>query len=285
MRVNMPVTTNEKSFRDTDGLISKTDLKGRITFVNDAFVNISGYSPEELLGQPHNIVRHPDVPEEAFDDLWKTIKAGKPWTAVVKNRCKDGDYYWVEANVIPLREGDQITGYISVRNKPTCEQIQFAESLYRDIKTGKVVLKEGKVIKKGISGKLAVIKNLSIKTKLSLSFALPCVALLMAGIGAINGLPEQHPAVYMSAIGFGILISMLLAFYSISSITRPLKNISDAIAKAASGDFTHTQYPSSNGELGRLLELLSTMNRNMHRIMLNIRVSTEIVEKTSEIWR
>ncbi|MCP5273567.1 MAG: PAS domain-containing protein [Burkholderiales bacterium] len=282
MRVNMPITTNERKFRDTDGLISKTDLKGRITLVNDAFVHISGFTREELLGQPHNIVRHPDVPEEAFDDLWRTIKAGKPWTAVVKNRCKNGDYYWVEANVIPQREGDQIAGYISVRNKPTAEQIKSAELLYQDIKAGKVVLREGKVIKKGISEKLVAIKNPSVKIKLSLLFAFPCLALLMAGFAATSGLATQYPAGYMSAIGFGVLISLLLAFYGISSITRPLKHISDAIAKAASGDFSIAQYPSSKGELGRLLELLSTMNRNMRRIMINITVSTGIVKSTSE---
>ncbi|HBV20618.1 MAG TPA: chemotaxis protein, partial [Nitrosomonas sp.] len=187
MRVNLPVSTNLRNFRESDGLISKTDLKGRITFVNDAFVYVSGFSREELLGQPHNIVRHPDVPEEAFDDLWKTIKSGKPWTAIVKNRCKNGDYYWVEANVIPLRESDQITGYISVRNKPTSEQIAFAESLYRNIKDGKVVLREGKAIKEGFAEKLTVLLNPSIKIKFGASFALPCMALILAGFGAISG--------------------------------------------------------------------------------------------------
>lgn len=278
----MPITTNERKFRDTDGLISKTDLKGRIVFVNDAFVNISGFTREELLGQPHNIVRHPDVPEEAFDDLWKTLKAGKPWTAIVKNRCKNGDYYWVEANVIPLREAGQINGYISVRNKPTAEQITSAELLYQEIKAGKVVLREGKVIKKGIAEKLVAIRNPSVKTKLGLLFAFPCFALFMAGLTAITGLAAQNPAAYMSAIGLGVLISMLLAYYGISSITRPMRHISDMIAKAASGDFSNEQYPSAKGELGRLLELLSTLNRNMRRIMININISTGIVKSTSE---
>ncbi len=282
MRVNLPVSTNLRNFRESDGLISKTDLKGRITFVNDAFVYVSGFSREELLGQPHNIVRHPDVPEEAFDDLWKTIKSGKPWTAIVKNRCKNGDYYWVEANVIPLRESDQITGYISVRNKPTSEQIAFAESLYQNIKNGKVVLREGKAIKKGITEKLTVLQNPSIKIKLGASFALPCMALILAGFGAISGLAVQYPAAYMTAIGLGTLISAILGYYCISSIKQPLKNISDAIVRVASGDFSHTKYASSGGELGMMLELLMTMNRNMRRIMLNIRVSTEIVESTSE---
>ena len=278
----MPITNSERVFRDTDGLISKTDLKGRISFVNDAFVYISGYTREELLGQPHNLVRHPDVPEEAFDDLWKTIKAGKPWTAIVKNRCKNGDYYWVEANVIPLREGGQINGYISVRNKPTAEQIKSAELLYQEIKAGKITLREGKVVKKGIAEKLAAIKNPSIKTKLGLLFAFPCFALILAGLAALSGLAAQYPAGYVSAIGFSILITTLLAFFGISSITHPLKHISDMIAKAASGDFSDVQYPTAKGELGRLLELLSTLDRNMRRIMININLSTGIVKSTSE---
>lgn len=282
MRVNMPVTTNERQFRESDGLISKTDTKGRITFVNDAFVYVSGFSRDELLGKAHNIVRHPDVPEEAFEDLWETIKSGKSWTSIVKNRCKNGDFYWVEANVTPLREGDQITGYISIRNKPSSEQIKFAETLYHDIKAGKIVLREGKAVKKGFSEKLTAIINPSIKTRLSLSFAIPCIALVMAGIGAVSGLATQYPAVYMTGIVLSLLISLGLGFNTASSITRPLKNIADTISRAASGDFSHTEHPHSNGELGRLLELLQTMNRNLRRIMLNINASTNIVSLTAE---
>ena len=98
MRKNLPVTQREYSFPANQTLVSVTDLKGRITYCNHAFVHVSGFERGELMGQPHNLVRHPDMPEEAFRDMWETIQAGLPWTGLVKNRRKDGDHYWVQAN-------------------------------------------------------------------------------------------------------------------------------------------------------------------------------------------
>ena len=97
MKNNQPVTQNEVAFPPNVYLVSKTDLKGQITDCNDAFVQISGFTREELLGKSHNIVRHPDMPMAAFKDLWRTVQAGLPWRGLVKNRCKNGDFYWVEA--------------------------------------------------------------------------------------------------------------------------------------------------------------------------------------------
>src|SRR5664279_2746035 len=95
MRSNLPVTNVEYPIGDDVLIVSKTDTKGRIVFFNDQFVKASGFSEQELLRQPHNIVRHPDMPPEAFEDLWVTLKAGKPWAGAVKNRRKNGDFYWV----------------------------------------------------------------------------------------------------------------------------------------------------------------------------------------------
>ena len=110
MRENLPVTQKAYDFPADQTLISVTDLKGRITYCNSSFISVSGYTREELMGQPHNLVRHPDMPEEAFRDMWATIEGGRPWTALVKNRRKNGDHYWVVANVTPLREGSQVVG-------------------------------------------------------------------------------------------------------------------------------------------------------------------------------
>ena len=126
MRNNQPVTEVERSYSDTIAIISHTDEKGRITFVNDDFVEISGYAAAELIGQPHNILRHPDMPAEAFRDLWATVKTGRPWAGVVKNRCKNGDHYWVRASVTPKVDG----GYMSVRVRPSRAEIEAAEALY-----------------------------------------------------------------------------------------------------------------------------------------------------------
>ncbi len=102
MRQNLPVTSNAYPFPKGKTLVSTTDTKGRIVYCNEAFVDVSGYVKDELLGQPHNMIRHPDMPEEAFRDMWATIEAGLPWSAPVKNRRKNGDYYWVMANATPL---------------------------------------------------------------------------------------------------------------------------------------------------------------------------------------
>ena len=123
MRSNLPVTQKEYVLPDGTMIVSKTDLKGRIIYANRDFGEASGFSEAELMGQPHNLVRHPDMPEEAFEDLWRTLQQGRPWTGIVKNRRKNGDHYWVVANATPVREGDSITGYMSVRTVPAREQV------------------------------------------------------------------------------------------------------------------------------------------------------------------
>lgn len=136
MKKNLPVTENEVLFDGKQQIISKTDLKGRITFINQDFLDISGFKKEELIGKNHNIVRHPDMPSAAFLDLWDTVKSDCPWVGIVKNRCKNGDYYWVEANITQLKEDNVVTGYISVRKKATRQQINDAEALYKSMNDG-----------------------------------------------------------------------------------------------------------------------------------------------------
>jgi len=116
----------ERFFPEEEIIVSKTDLKGRITYCNPSFVEVSGYAAEELLGQPHNIVRHPDMPAEAFRDLWATVGGGRPWTGIVKNRRKTGDHYWVCANVTPMRRGDGHAGICARRDRPAWRQSQPA---------------------------------------------------------------------------------------------------------------------------------------------------------------
>ena len=136
VRNNQPVTGNEYVMGAGQSIVSKTDTKGRITYVNPSFVDVSGFSEDELLGKAHNIVRHPDMPPEAFADLWATLQAGEPWTGMVKNRRKNGDFYWVVANVVPIRERGRVTGYMSVRTAPTRAQVEQADLLYRRIRAG-----------------------------------------------------------------------------------------------------------------------------------------------------
>ncbi|SDH82918.1 methyl-accepting chemotaxis protein [Pseudomonas panipatensis] len=137
MRNNQPVTQRERTYPVEQRLISTTDSRGVITYANDAFVAISGFERDELLGAPHNMVRHPDVPPAVFAHMWTTLKNGRPWMGIVKNRCKNGDHYWVSAYVTPIFERNEIIGYESVRVRPSAEQVQRAQALYQRINLGK----------------------------------------------------------------------------------------------------------------------------------------------------
>ncbi|HCT5759588.1 TPA: methyl-accepting chemotaxis protein, partial [Pseudomonas aeruginosa] len=137
MRNNQPITQHERVYPAEQRLITTTNLKGIITYCNEAFIDISGFSREELMSAPHNLIRHPDVPPAVFAHMWTTLKAGRPWMGIVKNRCKNGDHYWVSAYVTPIYDQGAVVGYESVRVKPTAEQIQRAEALYRRLGAGK----------------------------------------------------------------------------------------------------------------------------------------------------
>ncbi len=189
MKINMPVTQREVELKDASQIVSKTDLKGVITFVNREFLDVSGFTEEELIGHSHNIVRHPDMPPEAFDDLWKTVQNGKPWIGIVKNRCKNGDHYWVEAIVSPIVENGQQSGYISVRKKASRQQIEGAQRFHR-------VLKEGQSVTEKITGKFRNFKrNFTIKSRIINIFVV--VALTGSSIGfiGIKGIEDTNMAV------------------------------------------------------------------------------------------
>lgn len=145
MRDNGPVTQEEYHLNPDITIVSKTDLQGNIVEANEAFIEASGYEWNELVGQPHNMLRHPDVPAQVFKDFWQTLKAGKPWSQVVKNRRKNGGHYWVVANATPIFSQGKITGYMSVRVPATATQISAAEQVYRDIEAGRQRLVNGEV--------------------------------------------------------------------------------------------------------------------------------------------
>jgi aerotaxis receptor len=125
----------EYVLKSEDFLVSQTDAKGIILFANHSFSQIAGYSIEELIGKPHNIIRHKDMPKVAFKDLWDTIKSGKIWSGYVKNRAKDGGFYWVYATVYPMYdETIQAQTYLSCRRKPSSQEIREAEELYKTLR-------------------------------------------------------------------------------------------------------------------------------------------------------
>jgi len=148
MRLNLPITDIEYPVPEGEILVSKTDLNGIITYCNLIFVKVSGYSREELIGSPHNLLRHPDMPPEAFADMWKSNQANKPWRGLVKNRRKDGRYYWVEANVTPLIENGKTVGYVSFRYTATPEKIAQTAAAYEEIRAGssRLRINDGEIV-------------------------------------------------------------------------------------------------------------------------------------------
>lgn len=133
MRTAPAPTDVEHSFANDTFLVSKTNLRGIITYANVTFVRLSGFAESELIDQPHSLVRHPDMPKAAFQDLWDTVWDGKEWHGIVKNLRKDGGYYWVDATVTPSLSNGKIVGYMSVRRKPTPQQIKDATALYQEM--------------------------------------------------------------------------------------------------------------------------------------------------------
>lgn len=183
MRDNGPVTNREVLMEDKDILVSGTDTGGRIKFANKPFIDISGFTEDELIGSPHNLVRHRDMPKEAFANLWETIKAGLPWQGLVKNRSKNGDHYWVRANVTPTVEKGEITGFVSIRTKPTDAEKRRAEQVYADLRNGQaknIGLEYGEIVETGPKAKF---RNFMSSIKGSLTVAFGTMIALMTIIG------------------------------------------------------------------------------------------------------
>jgi aerotaxis receptor len=212
MRNNQPVTDVETRLPEGQFIYSRTDLKGVITEANEAFAQISAYRREEMLGENHNMVRHPEMPAEAFADMWHDLRSGRPWRGVVKNRRKDGGYYWVVANASPIREDGQIVGYQSVRTTPSREEIKAAEGAYQRIRQGdrSIAVKHGRVV---AARKSLLTRFAGLGFQLPLMGVLGCLLGLVALLGSLNPDPALTPLL-QTISGIGILLSLnfLLAF-------------------------------------------------------------------------
>jgi aerotaxis receptor len=192
MKINQPVTQTEKPYPKGKYLVSRTDLKGITTYANDAFIELSGFSRDELIGRNHNVVRHPDMPPQAFQNLWDTIKSGRPWRGIVKNRSKSGDHYWVDAFVVPTRENDRTTGYVSVRSEPSRAQIQQAEALYRELNQTKRPLDAGVPWHKRITLRARMIAMLAFVAALLTAGSIFGIAGIADGNRALDAAYREH---------------------------------------------------------------------------------------------
>lgn len=176
MKTTMSVTDTEVQINDDSILISQTNLEGIITYCNQDFIDISGYTEEELLGKNHNLVRHPDMPSAAFQNLWDAIEKHKTWTGIVKNRCKNGGFYWVKANVTQLKHNGHVTGYMSVRSKATETEIASAEALYTKLNSGEASLEPTRWQKLNILNAMNIGKKLQL---VNFALMIPIIVLLL----------------------------------------------------------------------------------------------------------
>ncbi len=258
MKINQPVTDHEIIVEDGQTIVSKTDLKGRITYINQYFMDISGFTEKELIGKNHNIVRHPDMPPEAFQDLWEHMKASRPWTGMVKNRCKNGDYYWVEAHVTPIRQNGNIIEYMSVRSKPSREQISTAEKLYSDINSGKTSLEE-----KGIIGKLvASLSSMRLKHKVFALISGIALIFILLGLSLYDSIDTESSSALMLASELGIAFAILSSFIYvilIKNIISPLKDVNKHFRRITEGYFTDPIEIHRGDEIGDVLREMKSM--------------------------
>jgi PAS domain S-box-containing protein len=187
MRTNLPVTDVEYPITDETIIVSKTDLKGRLTYFNDQFVDASGFTEQELMGQPHNIIRHPDMPPEAFANLWETLKAGKPWAGAVKNRRKNGDFYWVLASATPIWESGTVAGYMSIRSRLPSDQREEAERVYALIRSGKAqkyTLSAGVVRRRSMADRLATFTR-TLKARMVTLMSVQAAFMVVIGVAGV----------------------------------------------------------------------------------------------------
>jgi aerotaxis receptor len=268
MRINLPVTQHEYEFPADQTLISVTDLKGRITYCNPNFVMVSGYTEDELLGQPHNMIRHPDMPQEAFRDMWDTIEAGHPWTALVKNRRKNGDHYWVRANATPVRSGDQIVGYLSVRTRPARTEIEGAAALYAtmqaEAQAGKLVhvLRQGQLIKRTPLGAITRALKPGLRGKLG------WLALLAAGVPV---LATALAAPLWATLLAGVAAAAVSASVAWRMVGQPLMQIVEEANRLAAGDLSQPVVTGAGGMVGQIQQALAQMALNVRTVVYDVR--------------
>lgn len=287
MRVNLPVYNVETKLREDQYLISRTDAKGRIIYANPGFVEASGFSYEELLGKAHNIVRHPDMPAGAFADLWRTLQAGQSWLGLVKNRRKDGGFYWVLANATPIIENGQVIAYSSVRVRPSDEQITMAEKLYADLREGTArgwTVSRGQLIRGGwrrVLGALAFPFRAGIRNCMLRQAFLSAGLLLGASAIALNAYwpTMDSSAIGWAAAGIGLGVAAIFALgWRIShSVGLALERAANMARQVAAGNLTAQLEGVSNSrdETGNLMFSLDVMRKSLIGIAQDVRLGID----------
>jgi aerotaxis receptor len=282
VRRNLPISDREYPLPADANLVSTTNLKGIITYCNPAFIEVSGFSREELTGRPHNLIRHPDMPPEAYRDLWATIQAGRPWTAMVKNRRKNGDYYWVHAHVTPIIEQGRPVGYMSVRTRPERSQVEQAQALYArmcsEAASGglKTRLSEGHVVPGGALGRLR---------RLRLGLRGRCAVAIAATAIGCEAYALLAPAQAWSSLAGAVLATALAAAAAAwlwRSVVTPLEQAVAVVNRMAAGDLSSHLAEERLDEIGRLSRGLNQLGVTLQTIVGDVRRAVDGLEVATQ---
>ena len=266
------VTQQNTPLDDDTTLMSTTDLHSYITHANDTFVNISGYSLNELLAQPHNLVRHPDMPKAAFADMWYTLQQGEPWSGIVKNRRKNGDHYWVRANAVPMVREGNVTGYMSIRTRATDAEIATVEPLYKALNEGRCRrrIHKGLVVRKGWLGKLpAMPVRWRVRSVMALIYVVLAAALHLSGVPWLAQLT--------------CALVMLLGTAAFEwQIVRPIENVAKQALKVATGERNSVAHLNRSDELGLTLRAVGQLGLMCRWLINDVSSQVSSVRNGSE---
>lgn len=260
MKKNYPVTGVEKDYPEEYNILSTTNPKGIITYTNDDFNTVAGFTLDELLGKNHNVVRHPDMPPAAFADLWETVKAGNTWMGIVKNRCKNGDHYWVDAFVTPIMEDGKIVEFQSVRTKPSREHVERAAKVYAQLNEGKLP-------------RALRLPTLGLKTKLLLGYALALVPLLAIAI-------EQQ--VELMPLAIATLLTLGIGYGALAFWLRPIVKLVETSRKKIHNPLMQYIYTGRTDETGQLQLAMKIQNSEMGAILGRVSDSSLTLSHNAE---
>ncbi|WP_283743448.1 PAS domain-containing methyl-accepting chemotaxis protein [Sideroxydans sp. CL21] len=310
MRNNQPVTQREYSLKSGSVLVSRTNAKGQIDYANEDFYTAAGFAQKDIINQPHNIIRHPDMPAEAFRDLWETLKRGRPWSGLVKNRRQNGDHYWVRANVNPHSNG----GYRSVRVAPSKAEITSAEALYAQMRADNgITLHEGRVFQKGTWTNIKLwAERITISQRMLLMGGIASVVFLISISMAYLSLTNAHETLLavqnetllpnvqvvniqhavaekyntsavqlsvgitiLSAALVGGLISLVIGVMVFLRLKRGFASTQAIAQLIADGDLTSAIPLEGSDEIGHLVAQITIMRNNLQELIGDLGTSLE----------
>ncbi|MGK9175386.1 methyl-accepting chemotaxis protein [Yokenella regensburgei] len=276
MKRNTPVTQKELLLNEGTTLLSTTNTHSHITYANNAFIEASGFAEDQLVGEPHHIIRHPDMPPAAFADLWFTIQQGESWTGMVKNRRQNGDHYWVRANVTPVYQQGNLTGYISVRNIPSRQEINASDALYKKVNENNLRgfrFYKGLVVRRGLFSFLSLFQRISVRARMNAG-VIVAAAVVMAAQFLSLAAPEKA--------GLTLLMLALLACYLHMQITRPLKTILGQMQNVVSGRKSDYHAFNRVDEIGMLQRLVNQSGLNLSSLVGDVSVQITGIRNISQ---